>query len=112
MRWRLRTLLALVALVAVALGAEATRRRWADYRDRAATHAGAATALRARAAQCRREAARELAMSARFGAVGDRRRVQAALARQAAESWLRRASASLAEADDHARRARDLRRRW
>jgi hypothetical protein len=41
MRWprfRLRTLMILVTVMAFALGAEATRRRWAEYRRMAAFH--------------------------------------------------------------------------
>ena len=112
LRWRLRTSLALVAVVAVALGAETTRRRWAYYRDRVAFHRGVEAEHRTIAADCRRQAAREYATSARFRSLGPRREAQATLSRQAAESWLRRAAASLATADDHARRARDLGRRW
>jgi hypothetical protein len=38
-RVRLRSLMILVAVVALALGAENTRRRWRSFRERAAYHA-------------------------------------------------------------------------
>lgn len=39
MRLRLRTLMLLVALAAVLMGAERTRRRWRHFREQAAFHA-------------------------------------------------------------------------
>src|SRR5689334_19392089 len=38
-RFRLRSLMILVTVVAIALGAETTQRRWAHFRERAAYHA-------------------------------------------------------------------------